>query len=163
LTIHAARDRRSRLADAEGVAMHENTYRGRAYRWVLIAVLIAMLCGCGDDDEETHAFARRPAPPAGSAPPPAPPPIAQARAATLEWTVPTTQTDGATLTDLSGYRIHFGKSASTLDQTIEIRNPSISSYVVEGLAPGTYYFAVTAFNSRNMESERSNAGKKDIT
>ena len=149
--------------------MHENTYRGRAYRWVLAAVLIALLSGCGDDDEETQAATRRPPPPAGSAPPPSPapsptpPPTAQTRAATLEWTVPTTQTDGATLADLSGYRIHYGKSASTLDQTIEIRNPSISSYVVEGLASGTYYFAVTAFNSRNIESERSNAGRKDIT
>jgi hypothetical protein len=51
---------------------------------------------------------------------------------------------------------------SSLDETIEIRNPSISSYVVEGLAPGTYYFAVTAFTSHNHESERSNAGMKQI-
>ena len=77
--------------------------------------------------------------------------------------MPTTQTNGATLADLAGYRIHYGKSARALDQTIEIRNPSVSSYVVEGLAPGTYYFAVTAFNSRNLESERSNAGMKKIS
>ena len=67
------------------------------------------------------------------------------------------------LADLAGYRIHYGKSAQTLDQMIEIRNASISTYVVEGLAPGTYYFADTAFNSRNLESERSNAGKKVIS
>jgi hypothetical protein len=143
--------------------MHENIYRGRAYRWVLAAVLMAMLCGCGGD-EETSA-SQSPTPPAGGVPPapaPVPPPIAQARAATLEWTVPTTQTDGAMLADLAGYRIHYGKSASTLDKTIEVRNPTISSYVVEGLAPGTYYFAVTAFTSRNRESERSNAGRKQI-
>jgi hypothetical protein len=141
--------------------MHENIYR-----WVLAAVLMAMLCGCGDDEEKsTH---QSPTPPTGGvpaptpAPSPAPPPISQARAATLEWTVPTTQTDGAMLADLAGYRIHYGKSASTLDKTIEVRNPTVSSYVVEGLAPGTYYFAVTAFTSRNHESERSNAGRKQI-
>jgi Fibronectin type III domain len=148
--------------------MHEKVFRGRAYRWVLAAVLTTMLCGCGGDDEEKSASQ---SPPGSSAPPPAPapspapappPPTSQARAATLEWTPPTTQTNGATLADLAGYRIHYGKSASTLDKTIEVRNPSLSSYVVEGLAPGTYYFAVTAFNSRNLESERSNAGKKDI-
>jgi hypothetical protein len=148
--------------------MHEKVFRGRAYRWVLAAVLTTMLCGCGGDDEEKSASQ---SPPGSSAPPPAPapspapappPPTSQARAATLEWTAPTTQTNGATLADLAGYRIHYGKSASTLDKTIEVRNPSLSSYVVEGLAPGTYYFAVTAFNSRNLESERSNAGKKDI-
>jgi hypothetical protein len=144
--------------------MHKNLYRGRAYRWVLVTVLVAMLCGCGDDDETAQSVGQGTPPPAGSTPPPAsPPPIPQARAATLEWTAPTTQTDGATLGDLAGYRIHYGKSTRALDQTIEIRNPSVSTYVVEGLAPGTYYFAITAFNSRNLESDRSNAGKKDIT
>ena len=141
--------------------MHENIYR-----WVLAAVLAAMLSGCGDDEEKSTR--QSPTPPTGGvpaptpAPSPAPPPISQARAATLEWTVPTTQTDGAMLADLAGYRIHYGKSASTLDKTIEVRNPTVSSYVVEGLAPGTYYFAVTAFTSRNHESERSNAGRKQI-
>jgi hypothetical protein len=77
--------------------------------------------------------------------------------------VPTTQTNGSTLADLAGYRIHYGKSAGALDQTIEIRNPSVSRYVIEGLKPGTYYFAVTAFNARNHESERSNAGMKGIS
>jgi hypothetical protein len=148
--------------------MHKNLSRGRAYRWVLATVLLATLCGCGDDDKTAQSVGQGTSPPAGSVPPPAtpprsPPPISQARAATLEWTPPTTQTDGATLGDLAGYRIHYGKSTRALDQTIEIRNPSISTYVVEGLAPGTYYFAITAFNSRNLESDRSNAGKKDIT
>ena len=149
--------------------MHENTHRGRAYRWVLAAILMAMLSGCGGDDDEKSA--NQSPTPGGSAPPPAvptpapppaspTPPPAQARAATLEWTAPTTQTNGAQLADLAGHRIHYGKSANTLDHTIEIKNASISTYVVEGLAPGTYYFAVTAFNSRNLESERSNAGKK---
>jgi hypothetical protein len=152
--------------------MHANISRGRVYRTVLAAVLVALLSGCGDDEDKSA----NQSPPGGSAPPPAipaptptpaptpaPPPTSQARAATLEWTAPTTQTNGVQLADLAGYRIHYGKSAQTLDQTIEIRNASISTYVVEGLAPGTYYFAVTAFNSRNLESERSNAGKKVIS
>ena len=86
--------------------MHENLYRGRGYRWVLAAVLMAMLCGCGDDDERASPPARArasrrqrsaacvPYPPLRR---PHPPPTSQARAATLEWTAPTTQTDGATL------------------------------------------------------------------
>jgi hypothetical protein len=143
--------------------MHENIYRGRGYRWVLAAVLMAMLCGCGDDDEEkTSSIPAGSSPPPAPAPDPAPPPTSQARAATLEWTAPTTQTNGATLADLAGYRIHYGLAANALNQTIEIKNPSVSTYVVEGLAPGTYYFAITAFSSRNLESERSNAGMKQI-
>lgn len=145
--------------------MNEREYRGRAPRGVLAAVMLAMLCGCGGDDENKSAS--QAPPPRGSAPPPpaspAPPPSSQPGAAILEWTVPTTQTNGSTLADLAGYRIHYGKSAGALDQTIEISNPSVSRYVIEGLKPGTYYFAVTAFNARNHESERSNAGMKDIS
>ncbi|HEV8329812.1 MAG TPA: fibronectin type III domain-containing protein [Steroidobacteraceae bacterium] len=141
--------------------MHENEIRGRACRWVLAAVLLALLAGCKDDEARTAG--NTPAP-GGNAPPtvPAPAPVPQARAATLEWTVPTTATDGSTLENLAGFRIHYGKSVLSLTTVIEIRNPSISSYVVEGLAPGTYYFAVTAFTSNNHESERSNAGLKEV-
>jgi fibronectin type III domain protein len=148
--------------------MHDKEFRGRAYRWILAAVLITLLGGCHDDNKNRSA-GTVPPPPAGNAPPPpaspappAPAPAPQARAATLEWTVPTTETDGSALTNLAGYRIHYGKSVMMLDTVIEIRNPSVSSYVIEGLSPGTYYFAVSAFNTRNHESERSNAGRKQI-
>jgi hypothetical protein len=129
-------------------------------------VLLAALSACGGDEENKTA-GDAPAP-GGNAPPPTvpapvPAPPSQPGAATLEWTVPTTQTNGATLADLAGYRIHYGKSAGSLDKTIEVRNPSVSTYVIEGLAPGTYYFAVTAFNSLGHESDRSNAGRKQIS
>jgi hypothetical protein len=151
--------------------MYENKYRGRALRGVLVAVLLAMLSGCGDEENKSASQAPPPGgstpPPASPAPPapPAPPPptTSQPGAAILEWTVPTTLTNGSTLADLAGYRIHYGKSANALDQTVEISNPSVSRYVIEGLKPGTYYFAVTAFNARNHESERSNAGMKEIS
>jgi hypothetical protein len=153
--------------------MYENNYRGRAIRGVLAAVLLAMLCGC-DGDDDNQSTSRAPPPGSSSAPPPPaspappappapPPPTSQPGAAIVEWTMPTTQTNGASLADLAGYRIHFGKSVGALDQTIEIRNPSVSRYVIEGLKPGRYYFAVTAFNVRNHESERSNAGMKEIS
>jgi hypothetical protein len=49
-----------------------------------------------------------------------------------------------------------------LNETIEVSNPGVLTYVVEGLPPGTYYFAVTAFNATG-ESTRSNAGRKIIS
>jgi hypothetical protein len=133
---------------------------------LLAAVLMAALSGCGDDEESKSAQSPAPggnSPPPPTVPVPVPAPPSQPGAATLEWTAPTTQTNGATLGDLAGFRIHYGKSAGSLDKTIVVRNPSISSYVVEGLPAGTYYFAVSAFNSRNHESERSNAGRKEIS
>lgn len=143
--------------------MHKNEFRGSACRWVLVAVLLAVLAGCKDDKAETASSTPAPG---GNAPPPtvpAPPPASQPGVATLEWTAPTTETDGSTLEDLAGFRIHYGKSVLALNTVIEIRNPSVSSYVIEGLEPGTYYFAVTAFTTRNHESERSNAGRKEVT
>jgi hypothetical protein len=83
-------------------------------------------------------------------------------AATLTWTPPTTNTDGSTLTTLAGYRIAFGTSSAHLTQTIQLGNAGMSSYVVENLAPGTYYFAIRAYTSGGAESANSNVVTKIV-
>ena len=82
--------------------------------------------------------------------------------ATLSWTAPTENTDGSTLSNLAGYRIRYGTSASALTQTIVIDNASVTTYVVENLSPATWYFAVTAVNSQGAESSNSNVANKQI-
>ncbi len=82
--------------------------------------------------------------------------------ATLSWTAPTENTDGSTLSNLAGYRIRYGTSASSLTQTIVIDNASVTTYVVEDLAPATWYFAVTAVSSTGTESVNSNVATKSI-
>jgi hypothetical protein len=81
-------------------------------------------------------------------------------AATLSWTPPTKNVDGTALTNLAGYRIYYGASSTTLGQVVEIRNAGVSAYVVENLTPGTWYFAVTAFNADGKESAMSNIASK---
>jgi Putative Ig domain len=83
-------------------------------------------------------------------------------AATLSWTPPTQNTDGSALTNLAGYRIYYGVSAGSLNQTIEIANPSVTTYVVENLSPGAYYFAVRAYTSSGGESVNSNVASKVV-
>jgi hypothetical protein len=83
-------------------------------------------------------------------------------AASLEWIPPTENTDGSTLTNLAGYRIVYGISAAQLTQTIQVGNAGLSSYVVENLAPGTYYFAVRAYTSTGAESANSNVVAKVV-
>ena len=51
---------------------------------------------------------------------------------------------------------HRGAAAHQLTQTIQVANAGISAYVVENLAPGTYYFAVRAYTSNGAESSDSN-------
>jgi hypothetical protein len=82
--------------------------------------------------------------------------------ATLSWTAPTENTDGSTLSNLSGYRIRYGTNANALTNTIVIENASVTTYVVEDLAPATWYFAVTAVNSTGAESTYSNVANKAI-
>jgi hypothetical protein len=82
--------------------------------------------------------------------------------ATISWTPPTSNTDNSPLTNLGGYRIYYGTNSSNLTQVLNLPNPGISSGVVENLAPGTWYFAVTSYNSSNVESERSNVTSKTI-
>jgi len=76
------------------------------------------------------------------------------RTATLTWTKPTQNEDGSALTDLAGYKVYYGTS-STLDKHVEIGSGSITSTSIEGLAPGTWYFAMTSVDSSGEESERT--------
>jgi hypothetical protein len=82
--------------------------------------------------------------------------------ATLTWVAPTENTDGTALTDLAGYRIHYGTSASELTQEIDVAGTASTTYVVSGLAAGTYYFAVTAYSSVGSESAESDMANKTI-
>jgi hypothetical protein len=45
---------------------------------------------------------------------------------------------------------------------VTLNNAGIASYVVESLAPATYYFAVTALSSAGAESVLSNTASKTI-
>lgn len=77
--------------------------------------------------------------------------------ATLNWTPPTRNEDGSSLTDLAGYTFYWGTSSGNYPNSVTINNPGISTYVVENLAPGNYEFVSTSFNSSGVESRRSNS------
>lgn len=81
---------------------------------------------------------------------------------TLSWTPPTQNTDGTSLTNLAGYRVVYGTSSTMLDKNIEIPNPGVTSYLIEQLAPATWYFAVKAYNANGAESIPSNIASKVI-
>lgn len=82
--------------------------------------------------------------------------------ATISWLPPVQNTDGTALTDLAGFRIYFGNNASSLDQTVTISTPSLTSYMIENLPPGTWSFIVRAFAADGAESPPSNIASKTI-
>ena len=81
--------------------------------------------------------------------------------ATLNWQVPTRNTDGSALTDLAGTRIHYGTSASNLGYTVQVSGAG-QSYTIGSLTTGTWYFATTAYATNGMESARSSVVSKSI-
>lgn len=82
--------------------------------------------------------------------------------ATIRWTAPTSNTDGSALTNLSGYRVNYGTSATTLNQSATVNNAGITTYTVSNLTSGTWYFAVVAINASGGMSAASNVASKTI-
>jgi hypothetical protein len=74
---------------------------------------------------------------------------------TLSWQAPTINADGSALVDLKGYKVHYGSTSKTYSDTIQVSNPGVTTYMVENLKAGQYYFAVTAYNSTGQESSLS--------
>jgi hypothetical protein len=78
-------------------------------------------------------------------------PVGQIR---LAWNAPTTDSDGAALTDLAGYKLYYGLASRTYTHTIDVGNRT--TYTVSSLESGrTYYFAVTAYDTSGNESDFS--------
>ena len=87
---------------------------------------------------------------------------ATAGMATLSWAAPALNTNGTIANDLSGYNIHYGTNATALSLTVAVSGARTTSYTIGGLAPGTYYFAVNAYNSLGVEGLASNTVSKTI-
>jgi hypothetical protein len=81
---------------------------------------------------------------------------------TLTWNPPTQNTDGTALTDLAGYRVHWGTSQDDYSSNVTIDDPGLSSYVVDQLTPATWYFSLTAINSAGAQSDHSNVTTKTV-
>lgn len=67
---------------------------------------------------------------------------------TLAWDPPDIDTD------VTGYRVYMGSESGLYTQSFDA-GPALT-YKLTGLADGTYYFAVTAYNSARYESVYSN-------
>lgn len=84
-------------------------------------------------------------------------------ATTINWTAPTTNTDGTSLTNLASFKIRYGTSATSLTYTRTVSDPAARSVQIGSLGAGTWYFAVRAVNSSGVESANSNVASKVIT
>ena len=83
-------------------------------------------------------------------------------ATTVVWDAPATNTDGSRLADLAGYRILYGTAPNALDRTVDVTDPVATSRRIDGLASGTWHFAVLAYNSAGIESAPSALASRSI-
>jgi hypothetical protein len=125
----------------------------RLNRWAwCCALVICALSGCDGSSQPGSGLAADSTVPSSSV-----------GAATVSWRPPTTNTNGTALTDLAGYRIHYGQSPTAMTEVIQISNPGATSYVVENLSHGTWYFAVTAYTTTGVESSPTAVASKTIS
>jgi len=62
--------------------------------------------------------------------------------------------DPSISSNIAGYKIYFGNSSGSYGAPVSIGNQT--AYTITGLTSGTYYFAVTAFDTDGNESDFSN-------
>jgi hypothetical protein len=134
----------------------------------LLGLMSAALAGCGGGSSSSSAVTpvagTSPGAASGTGPPvtggtstpapapaPAPAPTTSTNV-TLAWEPPTQNSDGSTLTDLVGYKIHYGTASQNYTATMALDNAGLTRYVVDSLPAGKYYFAVAAYNSKGIES-----------
>ena len=82
----------------------------------------------------------------------------------LSWYAPTSRIDSSplNLSDLEGYRIYYGSSMEDVStMLVDLNDNSVTEYSAS-LPSGTYYFAITAYDSSGMESGLSNIINKDV-
>ncbi|HKU90854.1 MAG TPA: hypothetical protein VJP84_13765 [Steroidobacteraceae bacterium] len=75
--------------------------------------------------------------------------------ATINWAAPTQNTNGTRLTDLKGFKIVYGKSATSLTYSQSVNSATATNATVAALGSGTWYFAVRAVNNAGAESDNS--------
>jgi len=83
------------------------------------------------------------------------------RVAELSWDAPTENVDGTPLTDLAGFNIYWGNASRQYDFSVALTDPNLLSYKIQ-LAPGTYFFSMTATDVDGNESAFSNEVSKLI-
>jgi hypothetical protein len=132
-----------------------------ASRWLATVIVTVALAACGGGGGSSSASSQSVAPLSSSdSNPPvtsqSPAPTSSIGQATLYWAAPDQNTDGSALTNLAGYRIYYGTSTDALDQVIDIPSVGMTTYVVDNLTTGTYYFSIRAYNAVGAESALSN-------
>jgi hypothetical protein len=75
----------------------------------------------------------------------------------LSWKAPVARADGTplSLADIDGYRIHYGSSAGSYTNHIDLADGTAQSVVLTDVPLGTYYLVMTTYDVDGRESNYS--------
>jgi hypothetical protein len=78
-------------------------------------------------------------------------------AATLRWAIPNTRENGQPLqlSELSGYEIYWTRDRDSSSGTIAVKGGQVATQKFETFVPATYYFAMSAVDSKGLKSKLS--------
>ena len=84
--------------------------------------------------------------------------------AAVSWVAPTLNTDGSPYTNAAGFKVFWATTSAGVPSAtaVVLNNPATLNYNVTGLAAGTWYFGVKAFNTAGVDSDMSNLGTKTV-
>ena len=126
----------------------------RRYIEILALVIAVSLLGaCGNNNPASSSSAAATQLPQG--------PAANIN---LSWSPPVTRTDGSYLPvgDLAGFRVYMGTSSGNLTPYIDLDSGDINEFTIKNLSSGSYYFAISAFDTDGQESGLSQVILKQV-
>jgi hypothetical protein len=129
----------------------------KTWKLILAAGLVAaLLAGCNNHDSMVQGAGSSSATSSATS-------VPTSDSATLSWEAPTTDTNGAPLTNLAGYHIYYGSSETGLTQLVSLNSVGTQTYVIDNLTPGTWFFAIRAVTQNGVESAMSDVVSKTIS
>ena len=104
-----------------------------------------------------------PAPAPAPEPTPVPPPVTTGQAK-LSWSIPTTRANGSPLApgELAGYEIYVLSESSGESSVLNVNDPLVSTYTVNGMTPGVYHFSMSAKDTAGKLSALSAVVTKTV-
>lgn len=84
--------------------------------------------------------------------------------AMVGWEAPTQRVSNKPILpeEVAGYFLHYGTNKDNLNVRLKLPDRNIREYTINGLAPGTYYFCVSAYDTDGTEGPKSNLVTKII-
>jgi hypothetical protein len=127
---------------------------------LVIYFFLLSLIGCGGGGGSSIAPSSQPTDNPNSSDPSSPADGNPTTSIALSWETPISPTDGKPLADVAGYNIYYGKSPRIYSTYIDVGN--VKTYTISNFPQGTYYFAITAYDSSGNETDFSNEVNQNV-